>query len=607
MPIPAGNKLPLNLGAKFTGSGRLVGLNLGVEWSDTPVEPPEPVIRGLRAEAGLPWSRSSALRKSAVVAPWTRLPALRRATRAPWMQASLQRRQLAMAWGSLPQLHRGLGLPWRTRLPRTDRAVRLPWQNLPTERQATSLAWLDRLLRPQVALDAPWRSPGLARMARRLPWLARLATPRRDLLLRWLNPALARRNWKIPWGNAALVPWVVVPPKPPKPPPPEVSPFPPGNKVGLNLGCPIVDGLGLAPLNLGVTACYVVRPHRRTYIVLNSVAVVRLPDRLPIEVDGVAIAQSVDAWGASFDLSLCDPAQLALLKPTVAGPREIEITLNGYVWTAIVEAYSTRREWNVGGVSISGRSRTALLAAPYAPARTKVTTEARTVAQLVDEELAGTGYTATYDTTGWLVPAGAWYYDNTTPMDAISRIAEASGAVVQSDPEDLSLVVRPRYPVSPWDWPISTPDVTVFDDIVTGSSLQVRSQPLFDAVVVTGEIAGKGYTVRVKRTGSAGTLYAPQASHPLINEIAAGTERGRNILSDRGEQASIDLILPLFSTPLGAGQTGRVLPLDLVEVQEAGETWHGLCTAARIEARIDNKATVIEQTITLERHYSDAD
>jgi hypothetical protein len=96
------------------------------------------------------------------------------------------------------------------------------------------------------------------------------------------------------------------------------------------------------------------------------------------------------------------------------------------------------------------------------------------------------------------------------------------------------------------------------------------------------------------------------ASSALINTGAVAAERGRNILSDRGEQASIDLVLPLFAEPLGEGQTGRVLPLDLVEVQSEEGTWPGLCTGVRIDVRMDSRATVIEQTLTLERHYSDA-
>lgn len=72
-------------------------------------------------------------------------------------------------------------------------------------------------------------------------------------------------------------------------------------------------------------------------------------------------------------------------------------------------------------------------------------------------------------------------------------------------------------------------------------------------------------------------------------------------------QAAIDLVLPLFPTPVGGGQVGRVLPLDLVEVQSSSGFWHGLCTGLRIDARMDENTCVIEQTVTLERHYTDAD
>lgn len=422
----------------------------------------------------------------------------------------------------------------------------------------------------------------------------------------WLHPGLGRSANRLPWGNARQIPWIVLPPVEVPPDPEPGSPFPPGNRIGLNLGCKLVGVAGLVPLNLGVTECYLVRPQRRTFVVINSVSVVRLPDRIPIEVESLGITGSVDAWGFSFDLEMANTSQLQLLKPTASGPQQVEINVNGYIWTAVIESYSTRREWEGGGVTLNGRSRTALLAAPYAPARAKATAEDRTMAQLVDEELADTGYGATYGTVDWVVPAGAWFYDGTAPMDAIGKLAEASGAVVQSDPAGLSLQVRPRYPASPWDWPESAPDAIVQDDVIITESLQVRSVPKYDAVVVTGELAGKGVTCKVRRDGEAGTLYAGQVSSPLINTAPAAGERGRNILSDRGEQSSIDLVMPLFAAPLGTAEVGRILPLDLVEVQSNGGTWQGLCTAVRVDARMDDKACVVEQTITLERHYTDA-
>jgi len=55
-------------------------------------------------------------------------------------------------------------------------------------------------------------------------------------------------------------------------------------------------------------------------------------------------------------------------------------------------------------------------------------------ARVIAEELADTGFTGEYDTVDWNVPAGAWFYDASTPLDAISALAEASGGVVQSTP-----------------------------------------------------------------------------------------------------------------------------------------------------------------------------
>lgn len=48
------------------------------------------------------------------------------------------------------------------------------------------------------------------------------------------------------------------------------------------------------------------------------------------------------------------------------------------------------------------------------------------------------------------------------------------------------------------------------------------------------------------------------------------------------------------------------MPLDLVEVVGAAGRWHGQCESLRVDVVIDQQAVVIEQTVTLERHYSDA-
>lgn len=603
MAFALSDHVGLNLGPLPGLSGAKTGLNLGVEWDDN-VEPPEPVVRGLRAGAALPWARAGR-RLRHVRTGWQESEKADARLMLGWGTSAPMQRSHALPWSASPSARRQLLMSWQAKMSGARGEAQLSWQLLPLVNRGASLPWRElELIEAQRQLR--WNAPPLSHAVRDMRWGGSIAQRSAQHRLRWLAPGLSKCAARLPWGEAPQVPWIVRPPVVSPPDPEPEAPFPPGNRVGLNLGCAPIGRAGLAPLNLDVTECYLVRPQRRTFVVINTVSVVRLPDRTPIEVESLGITGSVDAWGFSFDLELASAAQLDLLRPTASGPRSIEVALNGYVWTAIVESYSTRREWQGGGVTLSGRSRTALLAAPYAPARAKASTEERTVAQLVDEELADTGYLASYDTVDWAVPAGAWFYDATTPLDAISKLAEASGAVVQSDPEAEALRIRARYPSSPWDWPTTAPDATIQDDVVITESLQIRSMPQYDAVVVTGELAGKGVTCRVRRAGEAGTLYAAQVTSPLISVAEAGAERGRNVLSDRGEQAAIDLVLPLFAAPLGPGEVGRILPLDLVEVQTAQGTWHGLCTSVRIDARMDDKACVIEQTITLERHYTDA-
>lgn len=603
MVAPDGKFVGINLGSLGAG-GAFVSLNLGVEWDDAPVEP---VIRGLSQSVGMPWGVASRLVRVGRIG-WGEAPVARCQTSMQWAPSGSADGNWRLPWGSAGRRRGQVGIGWRASCLAAGASYFLPWSSQDRQRAGMLLRWgADiTLLRRGGVLS--WRALPIVRPDRALRWTDVMQQVRPERNLPWAHPWLTYRAAKLPWGPAKPLPWIVRPPPPKPDPDPDPDPVAPsGDAIPLNLGCLIVGYPGLAPINIGVTACYVVRPQRRTYVVINSVSVVRLPDRIPIQVESISISSSVDAWGSSYDIELADSAQLALLKPTAAGPRLIEINLNGYVWTAVMESYSGRREWSRTGATLAGRSRTALLAGPYAPGRVKATTEERSMAQLVDEELADTGFTASYDTVDWLVPPGAWFYDALPALDAISRLAEASGAVVQSDPAEPTLRVRARYPDSPWDWRDRTPAHVLQEDIITNESLQMRSAPLYDAVVVTGELAGKGVTCKVRRAGEAGQFFAQQVSSPLINTAAAGAERGRNILADRGEQAAIDLVVPLFASPLRPGEVGRILPLDLVEVVAEEGTWHGLCTAVRTEARIGEKAVVIEQTVTLERHYSDAD
>ncbi|HDX0922117.1 TPA: hypothetical protein RNS88_002003 [Stenotrophomonas maltophilia] len=599
-----GKFVGLSLGPLKALSGEWIGLNLGVD--DGGGEPPEPVIRGIRVSASMHWALACQIRRPVRVG-WGEAGRLTPVIGMAWREAKPSRQATVLAWDLAPRQQADRKMLWRGNMKSLALGCTVGWRALGLAAQQLTIPWRQTTGLAEAAAAITWRSLARAAAASRFAWRGTSPTLAAVIAATWRHPSLGYRSARLPWDSGRGIPWGVRPKPGTGPDPDPESPFPRGDYIGLNLGCPVVGVIGLVPLNLGVTACYVVRPQRRTHVVINTVSLVRLPDRTPIEVTRISLGASRGTWGWTFDIELADPQQLALLKPTAAGPRQFEVALNGYVWTGIIESFQKQREFSGGGVRLSGRSRTALLAAPYAPARVKATTEDRSMAQLVAEELADTGFTSEYDTVDWNVPAGAWFYDASTPLDAISALAEASGGVVQSDPAALAMRVRAAYPVSPWDWRTSPPDHVLQEDVVLTESLQMRSAPLYDAVVVTGELAGKGVTCKVRRSGEEGRLYAQQVSSPLITVPAAGAERGRNILCDRGEQAAVDLTVPLFAQPLKPGEVGLVLPLDLVEVVGPDGTWHGQCESLRIEVSADDQAVVIEQTATLERHYTDAD
>lgn len=199
---------------------------------------------------------------------------------------------------------------------------------------------------------------------------------------------------------------------------------------------------------------------------LNTATVITAITREEIEVSAIDISESIDSMHHTFSLTLADPADLAWLTPTGAGPIEVEININGFLRTGIVESWETVQRFPGQTVTVTGRAVTALLDAPYAAARSYVETDTRLASQLIDHELDGTGFDADYDALDWLVTAGAWSYAGVTPAAAITTVANASGSVVRSHQYDRTVEIIPRFPVSPWGWATATPDKQISADFV---------------------------------------------------------------------------------------------------------------------------------------------
>jgi hypothetical protein len=349
---------------------------------------------------------------------------------------------------------------------------------------------------------------------------------------------------------------------------------------------------------------------RKVYIVMNDVSVVRLPERTPIEVLSVDLQASVDSWCWGVRMELADPTQIALLKPDGNGPKLVEITMNTYVWTAIIESRERSREFANAGVTVIGRSQTALLADDYTARRSLAVTDPYSAQQLANLEITQRALPFTIDWQGldWVVPGGVWYYQDLGPIDVIAQIAASRGAVLQSHPSDPKLIVQSRYPVSPWSWSAGVADVALPADWITNVDAHQQSKPVYDAVIIAGQ--QQGVLAKVTRAASAGVTFASQVVDQLIVTSSVAGERGRNVLADRGQQEQVDMDIPLFAPgTITAGMSGLYAPLLLVDVQDPSDPWQGQSVGVTITARragADNKALEIWQRVSLERHLTDA-
>ncbi|MCQ4165147.1 hypothetical protein [Tahibacter harae] len=599
--VPAGDAVAIELkGVYAAPPGDIVALALA-----DPAPPIPAPVRYTGSAAALRWGQAPARarglrlvnaaaprRARAVCATWSEAPAACVCRRLPWAVVPAVRHAAGAAWGRAG------------RLPSPPLA--LPWSVIPTRQAAMGAAWA---LPPALSVGAglPWRTPPRGAAAAGLPW----GMPPRQgqaVVVPWLAAPVKTRYWDLPWRYAQPVRWVVHGPGvvPPEEPPAWAYRPPAGDAVAINFACPAVEFPGDAvPVPIGRAACPLAWPRQRTYVVINTAGVVRLPERTAIAVSGISISSSVEDPVWRFSLQLADPSQMSLLVPGADGPREIEIAVNGYVWTAIVDTPDRQRQFNSSRVSVSGRSRTGLLDAPYAPARGKLQAADRLAQQLADEEVDLTGFSVDWGILSWLVPGGTWSYDAQTPLGAVREIAAAAGAIVLSHPWDLVLRVRPRYPVSPWEWAGAAPDAYIPADVVVSDSLRTSSRPLYNYVLVSGK--QQGVSDPVIRTGSAGDVREQQVVDALITQHDVARERGRNVLGGRGVVHSVSARMPLFAAA-ETDKPGLVQPLALVEFVEGG-AWRGLAVSCAIDVSVDSTTGLLTvyQTVELERHISDED
>ncbi|WP_315807774.1 hypothetical protein [Pseudomonas sp. C9-3] len=342
-----------------------------------------------------------------------------------------------------------------------------------------------------------------------------------------------------------------------------------------------------------------------TYMIANTVTLVDVATGTPLDASSIDIGLDIDSFAWTFSAELFGRTSLNLVKQDAAGPKTVELTINGWVWRFLVERYSGSGKHGSERYSISGSSRTQLLAAPYAPARSGMNTAALNARNVVDDQLEFTGFTANWDAVAmgppdWSLPAGAFSYSEMTPMEVVHRLAEVAGGIVRPSLAGDSFTILPRYREATWYWHQAVPDCIVPAEIVAEWGSEWSPQTAWNFVYVSG--INYGVSVQVRRAGTAGDEPAPDVMEEWMTGTDPARTRGICELSKGGNQAIETRRIPLFEN--GGSAPGLVQPGMLVEFRDPGDIWRGLCLGVSIRAEGIGAAKVW-QTLKIERHYDE--
>ena len=170
---------------------------------------------------------------------------------------------------------------------------------------------------------------------------------------------------------------------------------------------------------------------RESYLLMNIITTVVLPTRTPIELPSMEISLDIDSFSWSFTGQLWGASNLShwwnRTKMVRSRSRWISTAGNGYLSSSVTAL-----------IGASGMSVTQSMAAAELNCSLPLMrhSEARATApvtstpkQAITEELANTGFTATYpdlndySTPDWIMPGGSFSYQNQTAMQMVAKIA----------------------------------------------------------------------------------------------------------------------------------------------------------------------------------------
>ena len=367
------------------------------------------------------------------------------------------------------------------------------------------------------------------------------------------------------------------------------------------LGTPLDLVFGFHPCaGLPIGATFFILP-ARFYMTTHNLIAHRLPDMAEVPLYDCTLSSDVGSFAWQFSASGPESlfAQLAPVSgPDAALPQLLQVTLDGLVWVFMVESLKRSHSFGKRSISISGRSQTALVGAPWAREAAFANAAAANAQQLAAQALDLSGVALDWGITDWLVPSNAWSFAGSR-LAAVQAIANAAGGYVQSHRSAAILQVRHPYPPrpsgdsgGPWNWGIGAADIELAPDAIITSGIERRDGADINAVYASG--TNQGVLALVKRAGTAGDKLGDLQTDALITSGQAAEQRGLATLGKAGAQYAISLELPVL---LGPGQPGVIDVGRLVQVNDT-TPWRGRVRGVQVQAAMPKA----RQTITLERH-----
>lgn len=338
----------------------------------------------------------------------------------------------------------------------------------------------------------------------------------------------------------------------------------------------------------------VIIPVKKAYIVMNEVRLFKVDGNVELPVISLSLDVDMDSWTWGFSVTL--PAEsLSYVSSTgLNAPVELEAVVNGESYLLLAESVTRNRSFGRTTVQVSGRGQSAYLSSPYSPVMNFANTQQRTAQQLIADALTTNGVSIGWEVewgiTDWVVPGNVWSQRGTY-IDAVNSIVRAAGAHVLPHPSLKKLQILPRYPVLPWNWETTVPNIELPSDLVETEAIKWIEKPAYNGVYVSGTSNGVlGY---VKRTGTAGDYLAEMVTDSLITHADAARQRGQTILADTGRMAMLSLSLPVLP------ETGIIKPGKMVRYMDAGTSIVGLVKGVSVSM---SQQPVLRQTIEVEAH-----